>query len=47
MLEITTQGIPLETTYPYLPYSTYSGICYAQGVGVAHTNTDQYNLSDD
>ena len=41
------QGVPLEETYPYTPYSTYYGICSASGVHIAYKNYDHYNLTDD
>lgn len=35
MKTATVQGLPLEETYPYDPFNSYSGICDANGIHVA------------
>ena len=39
-------GVPYESTYPYNPYVTYTGICSASGVRVGYEEINYYNLDD-
>lgn len=43
----TVYTTPTESEYAYNPYSSYNGICSANGINVANSNEDHYDLSDD
>ena len=47
MDQATKSGVPEEDTYPYSPYSSYSGICFASGIHCGYEEKNYYGMTDD